>query len=78
MGIWAEDLAAGVRRPAAAHGARNKILFFWLILYAFVGTQLAWTLRPFFGAPDMPFELVRKLGGNFYVDVIKSIARLFN
>ena len=65
------------RRPDSAHNGRNKILFFWLILYAFVGTQLAWTLRPFFGAPDMPFELVRKLGGNFYVDVFKSVSRLF-
>jgi len=25
---------------------RMKLLRFWLILYAFVGTQLAWTLRP--------------------------------
>lgn len=64
--------------PASGHGARNKILFFWLILYAFVGTQLAWTLRPFFGSPEMQFELVRKLGGNFYVDIVKSIARMFN
>ncbi|MCR5763372.1 MAG: hypothetical protein K6G00_08320 [Treponema sp.] len=62
---------------SAAHGARNKILFFWLILYAFVGTQLAWTLRPFFGAPGMPFEFIRKLGGNFYVDVFSSFFRLF-
>lgn len=63
---------------SSAHGARNKILFFWLILYAFVGTQLAWTLRPFFGAPNMPFELIRKLGGNFYVDVCRSFFHLFN
>lgn len=51
---------------------RKKFLFFWMILFAFVGTQLAWTLRPFFGAPSMPFELVRKVGGNFYRDVLVS------
>jgi hypothetical protein len=45
----------------------------WLIVYAFVGTQLAWTLRPFFGAPGLPFELFRRLEGNFYVNVIQTI-----
>lgn len=57
---------------------RNKILFFWMVLYSFVGTQLAWTLRPFVGSPDMPFQLLRKLGGNFYVDVFSSFLKLFS
>ena len=57
---------------------RNKILFFWMVLYSFVGTQLAWTLRPFVGAPNMPFQLLRKLGGNFYVDVFSSFLKLFS
>lgn len=63
---------------AEAAATRKKFLFFWMILFAFVGTQLGWTLRPFFGAPSMPFELVRKLGGNFYRDVFASIAALFD
>lgn len=28
--------------------SRRMFLRFWLLLFAFVGTQLAWTLRPFF------------------------------
>ena len=32
--------------------SRRMFLRFWLLLFAFVGTQLAWTLRPFFGAQD--------------------------
>jgi hypothetical protein len=48
----------------------------WFLLYAFVGTQLAWTLRPFFGAPGLRFEIFRGLGGNFYTDVIKSISHI--
>ena len=27
------------------------LLYIWIMLFGFVGTQLAWTLRPFFGDP---------------------------
>ncbi len=56
--------------------ARRRLVRFWIILYAFVGTQLAWTLRPFFGAPDLPFELFRDLGGTFYADIFASIGEI--
>jgi hypothetical protein len=55
---------------------RMSILRFWLILYAFVGTQLAWTLRPFFGIPGAPFELFREMQGNFYLDIVKAIGEI--
>src|SRR4028119_584855 len=51
---------------------RMSVLRFWLILYAFVGTQLAWTLRPFFGSPNTAFELFRQMQGNFYLDIVKA------
>src|SRR6478672_3242268 len=54
---------------------RMNILRFWLVLYAFVGTQLAWTLRPFFGAPGK-FEVFREMGGNFYLDIFKSLGEI--
>ncbi|MCQ2580409.1 MAG: hypothetical protein MJ159_06905 [Treponemataceae bacterium] len=76
--IVAIDLKESVEKPSLeAVSTRNKILLFWMILYSFVGTQLAWTLRPFFGAPNMPFQLLRKLGGNFYVDIFHAFMRLF-
>ena len=53
--------------------SRQMFLRFWLLLFAFVGTQLAWTLRPFFGAPQLRFEVVREIGGNFYTDVFRSL-----
>jgi uncharacterized membrane protein len=56
---------------------RMSVLRFWLILYAFVGTQLAWTLRPFFGRPDAPFELFREMQGNFYLDIVKAFGEIF-
>jgi hypothetical protein len=56
---------------------RMSVLRFWLILYAFVGTQLAWTLRPFFGTPEAPFELFRQMQGNFYLDIVKAFGEIF-
>ncbi len=56
---------------------RLNILRFWLILYAFVGSQLGWTLRPFFGAPGAPFQLFRPQDSNFYLNVFQSISELF-
>ena len=46
--------------------ARRNLVNLWIVVYAFVGSQMAWTLRPFVGAPSMRFELFRQLGGNFY------------
>jgi len=52
---------------------RGFILWMWIFVYGFVGTQMAWTLRPFFGAPEYPFQIFRQLGGNFYVNVVEAI-----
>jgi hypothetical protein len=57
-------------------GVRSLILWVWIFVYGFVGTQMAWTLRPFFGAPGLPFEVFRDLGGNFYMNVIQSVFAL--
>ena len=54
-----------------------NLLLIWVLLYRFVGTQLAWTLRPFHGDPSMAFILFRPVGANFYLGVIQTIARLF-
>lgn len=56
---------------------RTRILQFWLVLYGFVGSQLGWTLRPIFGAPNQPFELFRQMQGNIYLDIVKAISEIF-
>ncbi|MEW5860250.1 MAG: actin-binding WH2 domain-containing protein [Cyanobacteriota bacterium] len=53
---------------------RTAMIRGWLVLYGFVGSQLGWTLRPFFGTPDKPFELFRPLESNFYFHLLKVIA----
>jgi hypothetical protein len=48
----------------------------WTVIYCFVGSQVAWTLRPFVGFPGAPFELFRQLGGNFYTNVLASLGEI--
>jgi hypothetical protein len=56
--------------------ARRRVLRLWMFLYAFVGSQLAWTIRPFIGAPSIDFELFRQLGGNFYTNIFASLGEI--
>lgn len=67
--IGESDNIQGVRE-------RRAIFTLWIILYAFVGTQMAWTLSPFMGNPDNPFILLQQLGGNFYSDVVTTLMAL--
>lgn len=61
---------------AAGASARVWVVRFWILVYAFVGSQVAWTLRPFVGAPSMQFELFRQFGGNFYTNIFASLGEL--
>src|SRR4029453_13569086 len=65
--------------PHPAPGERPAsmiLLYIWILLFGFVGTQLAWTLRPFFGNPREPFELFRDLNGTFYADILRTLGSL--
>lgn len=68
--------AAGAIR-AAEPPVRMSLLYVWIVLYGFVGTQLGWTLRPFFGDPHSPFALFRAIQGNFYVNVADAFLNMF-
>lgn len=49
-----------------------NIFKIWIIIFAFVGMQLAWNLRPFLGDKNMPTEVFRNRDGNFYLTVFQS------
>ena len=75
--IKATDADLPVARMAVAkkddlYATRVRLLKFWLVLYALVGSQLGWTLRPFFGAPGETFQLFRAIEGNFYSTVFRT------
>jgi hypothetical protein len=55
-----------------------SIFKIWVVILAFVSSQLAWNLRPFVGSRDMPFEMFREREGNFYVAIFQSVAGLFD
>jgi len=50
-----------------------SIFRIWIIIFAFVGMQLAWNLRPFLGDKNMPTEVFREREGNFYLAVFQSV-----
>lgn len=54
----------------------RRLAFLWLLLYIFVGTQLAWVMRPFVGSPNEPFQVFRPRSGNFYESVMGSVKQL--
>lgn len=78
IGVW--FLAQGMHAVSSGddQGAslRRWTVWCWIVVYAFVGSQMAWTLRPFFGYPGAQFELVRQLGGNFYIDILASVGEI--
>jgi hypothetical protein len=68
----------GVPSPTAVQYRPTSmtLLYIWIALFGFVGTQLAWTLRPFFGSPYEPFEIFRNIDGTFYEDIFRTIGHL--
>src|SRR6266545_3290322 len=63
-------------RPVPVQRSNSmSLLYIWILLFGFVGTQLGWTLRPFFGSPGEPFALFRHIEGTFYADIVTTIAR---
>ena len=58
-------------------GLRHRLLKGWVVLYGLVGSQLGWTLRPFFGAENQDFQIFRpEINGNFYAKVLESIGNM--
>ncbi|MEU4527285.1 hypothetical protein AB0F49_03560 [Micromonospora ureilytica] len=64
------------RGEPAQRPASMTLLYIWILLFGFVGTQLAWTLRPFFGDPGQDFAFFRSIDGNFYAEILRTIANL--
>jgi hypothetical protein len=58
---------------------RTNILRFWLVLYGFVGTQLAWTMRPFFATgKEFSWLRPREEAGSFIVSVWESLRHVLH
>jgi hypothetical protein len=62
---------------AIEQNLRRRLLQGWVLLYALVGSQLGWTLRPFFGYEGEPFQIFRpEIEGNFYAQVFRILGSM--
>ena len=70
---YQEIPALGTPRPRAFASRVQLVLFSWLLLYCLVGSQLAWTLKPFLGTPYLPATPPFRLEqGNIFVSTVES------
>jgi len=49
----------------------------WVVIFALVGAQMSWVLRPFIGDPAQPFEWFRQRQSNFFEALWHTIVSLF-
>ena len=68
--------AAPVPQRTKSSGAQG-VFKVWLVLYALVGAQMGWVLRPFIGAPDLGFTVFRAREANIFLDILRTIGGLF-
>jgi len=71
------DSASKPPRPVSHSISARRTFRVWLVIYALVGAQMGWVLRPFIGAPDLPFKLFRGREANIFIDVLRTIRELF-
>lgn len=56
----------------------KSVFRIWTIVFALVGAQMSWVLRPFIGCPTAPFEWFRERESNFFIAVLQALANLFS
>ena len=67
-----------IKSVAETHQNRiRKFLKIWLIMFGFIGSQLSYSLSPFFGDPTKEFMMFTELNRNFFTDVFFSILHMF-
>ena len=69
----------GPLEPLEGHvlGSHVKAVFrCWVVIFALVGAQMSWVLRPFIGDPKQPFEWFRGRESNFFEALLNTIQSL--
>ena len=81
--VWSTLLFAGVAWNArkslttfyapliARNPVHRRLLVAWFALYAFIGVQMGWDLRPFVGNPELEVQFFRDEIGNAYVEIFR-------
>ncbi|MHC4170530.1 MAG: hypothetical protein ACYSWQ_26615 [Planctomycetota bacterium] len=73
--VTAQWLLRRFYEPLIRRDRRHRMLLrVWLAIYAFVGIQMGWVLRPFIGSPDLTPQFLRQdAWGNAYVRLANII-----
>ncbi|MEM7011457.1 MAG: hypothetical protein AAF585_08235 [Verrucomicrobiota bacterium] len=66
-----------LRAKTGSRSLAMKTMFCWLAGNLFVGAQVAYVMRPFFGTPGLPVEFMREdaFNSNFYEAILQTINR---
>lgn len=48
----------------------------WVVLFALVGAQMGWVMRPFIGTPELPFSWFRERDSNFFASVLGALRKV--
>ncbi|RIK76867.1 MAG: hypothetical protein DCC68_18460 [Planctomycetota bacterium] len=56
----------------------KKVFWCWIVVFALVGAQMGWVLRPFIGDPSGPFVWFRERQGNFFESVWQTLITLLS
>lgn len=66
-------------RPRPAPRDRSRAIFtLWIVIYAVVGAQMGWILRPFVGTPEREFSWFRARESNFFEAFFHALGQLFS
>jgi hypothetical protein len=63
--------------PVPRSRADRRVFRIWTLIYAVVGAQMGWILRPFIGDPGRPFTLFRERESNFFVAAFEAFLNTF-
>ncbi len=55
----------------------ERVFWTWTVVYGVVGAQTGWILRPFIGAPGLPFTWFRERDSNVLEAVLHTLGNLF-
>ncbi len=53
-----------------------RVVVAWTVVYALVGAQMGWIMRPFVGSPNLPQELFRDVESNVFAGLAEALRYL--
>lgn len=59
------------------HNEARGVFQVWVMVFALVGAQMSWVLRPFVGSPTLEFAWFRAREANFFIAVFELLKSLF-